>query len=289
MAEHVDSIDIEGRVLEAVAQSDPGKLTKDERLARLVQAVTMVDLTTLEGSDTPEKVEKLCARAKDPAGDGSLPPVAAVCVYPALVRTAVEALRGSPVRVASVAGGFPHGQTPLEAKVAEVRFAAQEGADEIDVVFSRNLLLSGHEDLAEFEIAVMKEACGQAHLKVILETGELKDYDLIRRASLRAIRAGADFIKTSTGKTAENATLPVTLVMLDAIRDYYLRTGRRVGMKPAGGIRTSEQALQYLSLLERTLGPDWVSNELFRFGASSLLDALTYYIGSERDGVSLFH
>jgi len=210
--------------------------------------------------------------------------VAAVCVYPALVKTAAEALRGSPVKVASVAGGFPHGQSPLEAKVAEIRFAVEEGADEIDVVFSRNMLLRGDEDLAEFEIKVMKDACGAAHLKVILETGELQDYDLIRRASLRAMRAGADFIKTSTGKTAKKATLPNTLVMLDAINDYYEHTGRRVGMKPAGGVGCGQTAFQYLSLLRQTMGSAWEDPQLFRFGSSSLLEALVDDIEAERPG-----
>src|ERR1035437_4956604 len=240
-----------------------------------MKAVTMVDLTTLEGSDTPEKVRELCRKAKQPVpNDESIPTTAAVCIYPNLVKTAVEELGGTSIKVASVAGGFRSGQTPLNARVAEIEAAVADGADEIDVVYSRNLLLDGKEDEAEAEIRAMKAACGEAHLKVILETGELKDYGLIRRASFRAMRAGADFIKTSTGKTAVNATLPVTLVMLDTIKDYEQLTGKKVGMKPAGGIRTGEDALQYLTMVQKNMGDDWMTNELFLFGASSLLGNL---------------
>jgi deoxyribose-phosphate aldolase len=272
----VDVAAIELRVEEAKQKA--ADLSEAERKEWLKLAVTLVDLTTLEGSDTPEKVRELCQKAMEPvSGDASIPPVAAVCVYPNLVRTAVDELAGSGVGVASVAGGFPAGQTPLAARLLEIEAAVLDGADEIDVVYSRNLLLSGREDEAEAEIAAMREACGGARMKVILETGELKDCDLIRRASFRAMRAGADFIKTSTGMSlkAENATLPVTLVMMDAIREYDQLEARKVGIKPAGGIRTADEALQYLALTGNALGGLWMRKDLFRFGTSSLLGKLT--------------
>ena len=233
----------------------------------------MMDLTTLEGKDTPGKVRALCVKAMRPKpGDPTIPSVAAVCVYPALVAEAKEALAGSGVKVASVATGFPSGQTFRDIKLAETRAAVEAGADEIDMVIDRGAFLSGDYATVFEEIVEVKEACGDAHLKVILETGELETYDNVRRASILAMAAGADFIKTSTGKVTPAATMPVTLVMLEAIRDFERATGRQVGMKPAGGIRTAKEAIQYLVILYETLGPRWMSPDWFRFGASSLLN-----------------
>jgi deoxyribose-phosphate aldolase len=235
----------------------------------------MVDLTTLEGADTPGKVRALSAKAlrPDPA-DPTCPPVAAVCVYPAMVPVAAEVLAGSGVHLASVATAFPSGQAPLDVKLADTRDAVAGGADEIDMVISRGAFLSGRYDQVYDEIVAVKEACGQAHLKVILETGELGTYDNVRRASWLAMLAGADFIKTSTGKVPVAATLPVTLVMLEAVRDFRARTGRQVGVKPAGGIRTTKDAIKYLVLINETVGDDWLHPDWFRFGASSLLNDL---------------
>ena len=235
-------------------------------------AIRMVDLTTLEGSDTPGKVRALCAKARRPAAD--CPPVAAVCVYPTMVPAAAEALRGSGVHLASVATAFPSGQAPLDVKLADTKAAVAAGADEVDMVISRGAFLAGHYDLVHEEIAAVKQACGDAHLKVILETGELGDYDNVRRASFLAMDAGADFIKTSTGKVPVAATPPVTLIMLEAVRDWYDSTGHRVGVKPAGGIRTSKDAIKYLVMVNETAGPDWLTPDLFRFGASTLLNDL---------------
>jgi deoxyribose-phosphate aldolase len=245
----------------------------------------MMDLTTLEGKDTPGKVRALCAKAIHPApGDPTIPSVAAICVYPALVAEARDALRGSAVHVASVATGFPSGQTFLDLKLAETRAAVDAGADEIDMVIDRGAFLSGDYRTVFDEIVAVKDACGAAHLKVILETGELGTYDEVRRASVLAMAAGADFIKTSTGKVTPAATLPVTLVMLEAIRDFERATGRAVGMKPAGGIRTAKEAVQYLVVLYETLGPRWMTPERFRFGASSLLNDVLMQIDKERTG-----
>jgi deoxyribose-phosphate aldolase len=235
-------------------------------------AIRMVDLTTLEGADTPGKVRALCAKARRPEAD--CPPVAAVCIYPSLVPVAVESLAGSGVRVASVATAFPSGQAPLDVKLAETADAVAAGADEIDMVISRGAFLSGRYEQVYDEIVAVKQACGPAHLKVILETGELGTYDNVRRASWLAMLAGADFIKTSTGKVSSAATLPVTLVMLEAVRDFHAETGRRVGVKPAGGIRTTKDALRYLVLVKETAGEDWLTPSLFRLGASSLLNDL---------------
>lgn len=244
-------------------------------LEKLHLAVSMVDLTTLEGADTPGRVREMCERAIRPdPSDQTIPHVAAVCVYPTLVGVAVKALQGSPVRVASVAGAFPSGQSPIDLKLAEIRYAVAEGADDIDIVISRGKFLDGRYQEVFDEIAQSKDACGAAHLKVILETGELKTYDEIRLASEIAMAAGADFIKTSTGKIAQAATFPATLVMLNAISDFHRETGRMVGMKPAGGIRTATQAVRYLAMLEETLGSNWMTSRWFRFGASSLLDDL---------------
>ncbi|MBE3012243.1 deoxyribose-phosphate aldolase [Microbispora sp. NEAU-D428] len=238
-------------------------------------AIGMVDLTTLEGADTPGKVRAMCAKAvrPDPA-DASVPPVAAVCVYPDLVATAVEALAGSGVKVASVATSFPSGRSSLEVKVAETSLAVAAGAAEIDMVIDRGAFLAGDYLKVYEEIVATKEACGDAHLKVILETGELATYDNVRRASWLAMIAGADFIKTSTGKVSPAATLPVTLVMLEAVRDFLAATGRKVGVKPAGGIRTTKDAIKYLVLVNETAGPDWLHADWFRLGASSLLNDL---------------
>ncbi|WP_435829186.1 deoxyribose-phosphate aldolase [Actinocatenispora sera] len=238
-------------------------------------AIRMVDLTTLEGADTPGKVRALCAKAMrpDPA-DRSCPPAAAVCVYPALAPTAVETVRGSSVRVASVATAFPSGQVPLPVKLEDVRSAVAAGADEVDMVIDRGAFLSGRYDEVFRQIVAVKEACGAAHLKVILETGELGSYDNVRRASWLAMLAGGDFIKTSTGKVSPAATLPVTLIMLEAVRDFRELTGRQIGVKPAGGIRSAKDAIRYLVLVNETAGDDWLDPAWFRFGASSLLNDL---------------
>ena len=244
-------------------------------------AISMIDLTTLEGQDTPGKVKSLCAKALRPdPSDPTVPPVAAVCVYPDLVETAKQALRSSGVKVASVATAFPSGRASLEVRVQDTRDAVAAGADEIDMVIDRGAFLSGQYGEVFDEIVAVKEACaggdGQqsAHLKVILETGELATYDNVRRASWLAMLAGGDFIKTSTGKITPAATLPVTLVMLEAVRDFRDATGRQIGVKPAGGIRTTKDAIRYLVLVNETVGDDWLEPDWFRFGASSLLNDL---------------
>jgi deoxyribose-phosphate aldolase len=256
------------------------------KLAGLKMAVSMMDLTTLEGKDTPGKVAYLCRKALQPLdGKHAVPACAAVCVYPNMVRYARKFLGvQSPVRIASVATGFPSGQYPLRTKLEETRRAAGDGADEIDMVIDRGAFLGGQHAKVFDEIASVKQACGAAHLKVILETGELVTYDNVRAASQLAMEAGADFIKTSTGKVQPAATMPVTLVMLEAIRDYFYATGRRIGMKPAGGIRTSKQALAYLVMVKETLGDDWLSPELFRFGASTLVNDVLMQIVKTVDG-----
>nr|WP_202422259.1 deoxyribose-phosphate aldolase [Nocardiopsis alba] len=245
------------------------------KAAAIDLAISMVDLTTLEGADTPGKVRSLCVKAAlpDPA-DRTVPKVGAVCVYPDMVAVAVEALRGTGIGVASVATAFPAGRAPMEVKLADTRRAVADGAAEIDMVIDRGAFLSGHYLKVYEEIAAVKEACGDAHLKVILETGELVTYDNVRRASHLAMRAGADFIKTSTGKVSPAATLPVTLIMLEAVRDHHAATGRRIGVKPAGGIRTTKDAIRNLVLVNETAGPEWLTPDLFRIGASSLLNDL---------------
>jgi deoxyribose-phosphate aldolase len=237
-------------------------------------AIRMIDLTTLEGADTPGKVRALCAKAVRPdPSDPTCPSVAAVCVYPSMVPIAVEAVRGC-VHVASVATAFPSGQAPRAVKLADTEAAVHDGADEIDMVISRGAFLAGrYLDVFE-EIRSIKESCGAAHLKVILETGELATLDNVRRASWLAMLAGADFIKTSTGKVQPAATLPVTLVMLEAVRDFRSATGKVVGVKPAGGIRTAKDAIKYLVLVNETVGDDWLDPGRFRFGASTLLNDL---------------
>jgi len=245
----------------------------------------MIDLTTLEGKDSDGKVRQLCAKALHPLpGDPTVGPCAAVCVYPKWVATAKRQLVGSEVKVASVATGFPAGLVPLEVKLADTRRAVEDGADEIDMVIDRGAFLAGEERRVFDEIVAVKKACGDAHLKVILETGELVTYDRVRRASHLAMQAGADFIKTSTGKIQPAATAPVVLVMLEAIRDHYLATGRKVGMKPAGGIRTSKQALHLLVMVKETLGDAWLTPELFRIGASSLTNDLLMQLVKESTG-----
>ncbi|MDO9484816.1 MAG: deoxyribose-phosphate aldolase, partial [Actinomycetota bacterium] len=237
-------------------------------------AISMVDLTTLEGMDTEGKVRALCAKALHPDPlDQAVPHVAAVCVYGDMVATA-RAEVGNALHVAAVATAFPSGRAELDVKLADTRHAVEAGADEIDMVIDRGAFLEGDLALVFDQIKAVKEVCGTAHLKVILETGELQTLDNVRRASWLAMLAGADFIKTSTGKVTPAATLPVTLVMLEAIRDFHEITGRRIGMKPAGGIRTSKDAIKYLVLVNETLGEDWLNPDLFRFGASTLLNDL---------------
>jgi deoxyribose-phosphate aldolase len=277
----VDQVAVEERAASLAKRS----IKKDAKLWALDLAVRMIDLTTLEGADTPGKVAALASKAITPdPTDRTVPSVAAVCVYPNLVSHALERVRGTGVKVASVATGFPSGQYPTELKIDDAHAAAELGADEIDMVIDRGAFLSGRYAKVYDEIVRVKEAIGDAHLKVILETGELGTYDNVRRASLLAIAGGADFIKTSTGKVQPAATLPVTLVMLEAIRDVHEETGRRIGMKPAGGIRTAKQAVQYLVLLHETLGPDWMTPDLFRFGASSLLNDVLMQIRKEKTG-----
>ena len=255
------------------------------KLTGLKLAVSMMDLTTLEGKDTPGKIAFLCRKAMQPLERRyEVPSCAAVCVYPTLVRVAKKFLADSGVKVASVATAFPTGLMPLRLKLEEVRSASRDGADEIDMVIDRGVFLAGDYNRVFDEIASTKEACGTAHLKVILETGELQTYDNVRVASEIAMRAGADFIKTSTGRISPAATMPVTLVMLEAIRDYFYATGIRIGMKPAGGIRTAKQALAYLVMLKETLGDDWLTPDLFRFGASTLVNDVLMQIVKTVDG-----
>jgi deoxyribose-phosphate aldolase len=256
------------------------------KLSGLKLVTAMMDLTTLEGKDTPGKVAFLCRKALQPADPKhGVPHCAAVCVYPNMVRYARRFLgASSPVRVASVATGFPSGQYPLRTRLEEVRRAVADGADEIDMVIDRNSFLTGDHAKVFDEIAAVKTASGPAHLKVILETGELVTCDNVRLASRIAMEAGADFIKTSTGKIQPAATMPVTLVMLEAIRDYFFETGIRIGMKPAGGIRNSKQALAYLVMVKETLGDDWLTPDLFRFGASTLLNDVLMQIAKTVEG-----
>jgi deoxyribose-phosphate aldolase len=238
-------------------------------------AVSMIDLTTLEGQDTPGKVRALCAKGKQPdPADPTAPRVAAICVYPDLVRTAKQELKGTKIKVASVATSFPSGRAAMDVKLADVRYAVAEGADEVDMVIDRGAFLAGNYDLVYSEIVAVKEACADAHLKVILETGELVTYDNVRRASWLAMLAGADFIKTSTGKVSPAATLPVTMIMLEAVRDFRDAHGRQIGVKAAGGIRTAKDAIRYLVLVNETAGEDWLDPDWFRLGASSLLNDL---------------
>ncbi len=278
----VDQVMIEERAASFSRRSIKGPA----KVAGLKMAVAMMDLTTLEGKDTPGKVAFLCRKAMLPMDPRyEVPVCGAVCVYPSMVRYAWKFLGdNSPVRLASVATGFPSGQYPLRTRLAETKRAVADGADEIDMVIDRGAFLAGEHARVFDEIATVKEKCGAAHLKVILETGELGTYDNVRVASEIAMQAGADFIKTSTGKVQPAATMPVTLVMLGAIREYFLSTGIRIGMKPAGGIRTAKQALAYLVMVKETLGDDWLTPELFRFGASTLLNDVLMQIVKAVDG-----
>jgi len=277
----VDQVGAEERAASLAKRS----IKKASKLWALDLAIRCIDLTTLEGQDTPGKVAALCGKALHPdPSDASIPAVAAVVIYPSLVRAAATRLRGTGVHVASVATAFPSGQTFTSIKVAETKEAVAAGADEVDMVIDRGAFLSGDYQKVFDEIGQVKEACGDAHLKVILETGELGTYDNVRRASVLAMAAGADFIKTSTGKIQPAATLPVALVMMEAIRDFYRETGRPVGFKPAGGIRTAKQAIAYLIVLNETLGPEWLSPHRFRLGASTLLNDILMQIQKERTG-----
>jgi len=277
----VDQVGLEDRAARFTKRS----IKKEAKLAGLRLAVSMMDLTTLEGADTRGRITHLCRKAHRPmAARYGCPPCAAVCVYPNLVAHAVAELGGTGIPVASVATGFPSGQYPLDLRLEDVRFAVGEGADEIDMVINRGFFLEGDIDRVGEEIAAVKEACGDAHLKVIFETGELRTADNARLAGELAIAAGADFIKTSTGKVSPAATLPITLVLLETVRDHFLATGRRVGVKPAGGIRTAKQALQYLAMVKETVGDDWLGPGLFRFGASSLLGDVELQIAKQIDG-----
>src|SRR5881396_1429275 len=278
----IDQVAIEERAGTLAKRS----IKRESKVFALELAVRMTDLTTLEGADTPGKVAALASKAVRPdPSDASVPSVAAVCVYPNLVPTAVERVKGSTVKVASVATAFPSGQSPLEAKLDEVRWVVEHGADEVDMVIDRGAFLAGRYAKVYDEIVRVKEACGDAHLKVILEVAELGTYDNVRRASLLAMAAGADFIKTSTGKLSAAASPPVALVMLEAIRDVYEETGRMVGMKPAGGVRTAKQAIQHLVLVHETLGVDWLTPDLYRIGASSLLNDVLLQIRKQKTGV----
>jgi len=277
----VDAVALEERAATLAKRS----IKRESKMFALDLAVRVMDLTTLEGADTPGKVSALASKAirPDPA-DLTVPSVAAICVYPSLVPTAVERTRGTSVKVASVATAFPSGQSPTHIKVGEARDAVELGADEIDMVIDRGAFLSGRYAKVYDEIVQVKEAIGETHLKVILETGELGTYDNVLRASLLAMAAGADFIKTSTGKLPSSATLPVTLCMLEAIRDVHEETGRRVGMKAAGGIRQAKQAVQYLVLLHETLGTEWLTPDLYRLGASTLLNDVLMQIRKQKTG-----
>ena len=273
-------------VNERVARFQSRSIKKESKVEALKMVLSMIDLTTLEGQDTPGKVRQLCQKALHLHDSmPGLPHVAAVCVYPTMVGVAKQALGDNDIKVASVATAFPSGMTPRQIKLEETRIAVDEGADEIDMVISRGAFLQGEYGFVFDEIAAIKGACGKAHLKVILETGELGTLDRIRRASVLAMHAGADFIKTSTGKIQPAATMPVTLVMLQAIRDYYYETGRMVGMKPAGGISKAKLAVHYLVMLRETLGQAWMTKEWFRFGASSLANDVLMQLQKQATGV----
>ena len=270
-------------------------IKNQSKLDVLYEIIKMIDLTTLEGSDTPQKVNQLCQKAKQPLPSyifeemglndlPSIPSTAAVCVYPSLVPVAKKALEGTDINIASVATSFPSGQVPMDIKTQDVSRAVEFGATEIDMVINRGAFWSGDYQMVYDEITAVKKTCGRAHLKVILETGEIGEFDKVRLASDIAMYAGADFIKTSTGKIPSAANLPVTLVMLNAIKDYYVATGIKIGMKPAGGIKTAKQAIHYLCMVNETLGPEWLTPDLFRFGASSLLNDVLKQILKQYSG-----
>lgn len=278
----VDQVGILDRIDRITARS----LKKDAKMHGLKMALSMIDLTTLEGADTNKKVMQLCNKAMHlHDAQPNLPTVAAVCVYPNFVKTAKTALKGSGINVAAVATAFPSGQSSLEIKLLDTKMAVDDGAEEVDMVISRGKFHEGDYNFVFDEIATIKEACGKSRLKVILETGELGSFDKVRKASDIAMLAGADFIKTSTGKISPAATLPVTLVMLEAIKDYYYKTGIQVGMKPAGGISNAKLALQYLLLVKETLGADWLDKKWFRFGASSLANDVLMQIMKQETGI----
>ncbi|MSU64706.1 MAG: deoxyribose-phosphate aldolase [Opitutus sp.] len=278
----VDCVGVEERVAKYTTRS----IKKGAKVWGLMRAVSMVDLTTLEGKDTPGKIASLCRKAIQPHDNRAIPGVAAVCVYPAMVRHAKKHVADTNIKVASVATAFPSGQTHLKTRLAEVRGAVADGADEIDMVINRGAFLAGKFAEVQDEISAVVEACGDAALKVILEVSELETFDNIRAASFLAMEVirGGDFIKTSTGKTSLNATLGNNQVMLEAIRDFYLDTGTAIGMKPAGGIRTAKQALQFLIAVKETLGDAWLTNQRYRFGASTLLNDLLRQIEKEKTG-----
>jgi deoxyribose-phosphate aldolase len=278
------SVDAVG-AMERASSLSKRSIKKDSKLWALDLALRCCDLTTLEGSDTPGKIRQLASKAIHPApGDSSIPSVAALCIYPRLVSVAADALRGSGVHLASVATAFPSGQAPLDMRLEEIRRAVADGADEIDIVISRGAFLAGDEATIYEEVAASVEAAGDAHVKTILETGELGSYDRVRRASLVAMAAGSHFIKTSTGKIGESATLPNALVMAEAIRDFAEFTGQAVGLKVAGGIRASKDTIRYLVIIHETLGDDWLDPDRFRIGASSVVNDLLMQIDYLRTG-----
>lgn len=282
LSPRVDQVGIEERASRITKRS----IKKESKYNALRLALNMIDLTTLEGKDTTGKVQQLCYKARHlHDAYAGLPTVAAVCVYPSMVAVAKKALGNSGIKVASVATAFPSGQAPRDVKIRDTKYAVNQGADEVDMVISRGKFLEGEYNYVFDEIAAIKEACGSARLKVILETGELGSFDKVRRASDIAMYAGADFIKTSTGKISPAATLPVTLVMLEAIRDFYYKHGKMIAMKPAGGISKSKLALHYLVMVKEVLGEAWLNNEWFRFGASSLANDLLMQIVKEKTGV----
>ena len=282
LSPHIDQVGVEERASRFTTRS----IKNETKINGLKLALNMIDLTTLEGKDTKGKVQQLCYKAQHLHNAyPDLPTVAAVCVYPSMVKIAKTALCNSGVKVAAVATAFPSGQAPHDVKIRDTKFAVEEGADEIDMVISRGKFLEGEYNFVFDEIAAIKEACGSARLKVILETGELVTYDKVRKASDIAMYAGADFIKTSTGKIQPAATMPVTLVMLEAIRDFYYKTGKKIAMKPAGGISKAKQALHYLVMVQETLGTGWMTNEWFRFGASSLANDVLMQLEKQRTGV----
>ena len=279
---HIDQVGTQERVARLFSRS----IKKESKMDALNTVLSMIDLTTLEGKDSPGKVKQLCYKAAHLHDQfPNLPSVAAICVYPTMVPIAKETLEGTNINVASVATAFPSGMTSLEYKLEEVKMVVTAGADEVDMVISRGKFLQGEYNYVADEIAQVKEACGEAHLKVILETGELVTLDNVRLASDIAMEAGADFIKTSTGKVSPPATPPVVLVMLEAIRDYYKKTDKKIGMKPAGGISKSKLAIQYLVMVKETLGQDWLRADLFRFGASSLANDVLMQIVKQTTGV----
>ena len=282
LSPHVDQVGVEERASRFTKRS----IKNETKINGLKLALNMIDLTTLEGKDTDGKVKQLCYKAQHLHDSyPGLPTVAAVCVYPSMVKIAKKALGNSGVKVASVSTAFPSGQAPRDVKIRDTKFAVSEGADEIDMVISRGKFHMGEYNFVYDEIAAVKEACGDARLKVILETGELVTYDKVRRASDIAMYAGADFIKTSTGKISPAATMPVTLVMLEAIRDFYYKTGKKIAMKPAGGISKAKLALHYLVMLNEVLGEEWMNNEWFRFGASSLANDILMQLMKQKTGV----